>query len=58
MEAKARKNRVPGPGSYRFPSDFGQYDGDVYDRKPSMYSRTLDTTGLRGAKETIRSSRA
>ncbi len=20
----------PGPGSYRMPSEFGQYDGDVY----------------------------
>lgn len=22
----------PGPGSYRSPSDFGQYDGQVYER--------------------------
>ena len=27
---KAVRNGNPGPGSYQMPSDFGQYDGDVY----------------------------
>ena len=37
FETKAKKNYSncsdnvdPGPGSYRSPSDFGHYDGDVY----------------------------
>lgn len=30
FDYRARKNRNPGPGSYRSPSDFGQYDGNVY----------------------------
>ena len=30
FDKKASKNFIPGPGSYRSPSDFGQYDGDIY----------------------------
>ena len=26
------ENYKPGPGNYRTPSEFGQYDGDVYVR--------------------------
>jgi hypothetical protein len=29
----------PGPGSYRTPSDFGQYDGAVYERNPGRKSK-------------------
>lgn len=29
-EISASRRNIPGPGSYRQPSDFGQYDGDVY----------------------------
>lgn len=30
FDYRARKNKNPGPGSYRSPSDFGHYDGEVY----------------------------
>ncbi len=30
FDFRARKNSNPGPGSYRSPSDFGHYDGNVY----------------------------
>lgn len=33
IELRARKNLNPGPGSYRSPSDFGHYDGNVYGGK-------------------------
>lgn len=29
-EAKKKSVAIPGPGSYRIGSEFGQYDGDVY----------------------------
>jgi len=29
-EISASRRNIPGPGSYRQPSDFGQYDGNVY----------------------------
>ena len=32
FERRASSNYNPGPGSYRSPSDFGQYDGNVYRR--------------------------
>ena len=32
FEHKAVKNKNPGPGSYRAPSDFGHYDGNVYSK--------------------------
>ena len=32
-EAKKKSVAVPGPGSYRIGSEFGQYDGDVYGRE-------------------------
>ncbi len=32
FEHKAIKNRNPGPGSYRSPSEFGHYDGNVYNK--------------------------
>ena len=36
FEFKATKNYNPGPGSYRSPSDFGIYDGNVYSRTGAM----------------------
>lgn len=30
FDYRARRNSNPGPGSYRSPSDFGHYDGNVY----------------------------
>lgn len=32
-QAEKKSNIVPGPGSYRLSSEFGQYDGDVYGRE-------------------------
>jgi hypothetical protein len=37
FEHDAKKNYIPGPGSYRSPSDFGHYDGDVYNLNIGMY---------------------
>lgn len=37
FESEAKKNYIPGPGSYRSPSDFGQYDGNVYNLNITMY---------------------
>ena len=56
-EKKARKNAIPGPGSYRLPSDFGQYDGEVYDRSESLYQRTNNNSRVSKQYQTIRSSR-
>ena len=36
FEFKAKKNYNPGPGTYRTPSEFGQYDGDVYNHSMQM----------------------
>lgn len=36
FDFRARKNRNPGPGSYRSPSDFGHYDGNVYNTTGAM----------------------
>lgn len=36
FDYRARKNRNPGPGSYRAPSDFGHYDGPVYGKTGAM----------------------
>lgn len=30
IEDQAIKNFNPGPGNYRYPSEFGNYDGDIY----------------------------
>lgn len=36
---KAEKDK-PGPGNYKTPSEFGQYDGDVYGKtEMSRFSR-------------------
>jgi hypothetical protein len=32
FEHRAIKDKNPGPGAYRSPSDFGHYDGNVYSR--------------------------
>lgn len=41
IEAASRK--VPGPGSYRQSSEFGQYDGNVYGRSPSKRLVSLNS---------------
>lgn len=41
FEHEANKNYIPGPGSYRSPSDFGQYDGNVYNLNIGMYKTGL-----------------
>ena len=35
-DAKKKSRAIPGPGSYRLSSDFGQYDGVVYGRETSV----------------------
>lgn len=59
FENKAKKNYIPGPGSYRQPSEFGNYDGDVYNLNISMYGQTGMSRKLSGSKlnSTLRSSR-
>lgn len=32
FEKRAVKNINPGPGAYRSPSEFGHYDGNVYNK--------------------------
>jgi hypothetical protein len=32
FEKRAVKDRNPGPGAYRSPSEFGHYDGNVYSK--------------------------
>ena len=34
---------IPGPGSYRLPSEFGQYDGDVYNRLMEKMAKRMKT---------------
>jgi len=41
FDYRARKNRNPGPGSYRSPSDFGHYDGNVYGNTGAISYLTL-----------------
>lgn len=36
FEHRAIKNKNPGPGSYRAPSDFGHYDGNVYNKSGAI----------------------
>lgn len=59
FEQKAVKNYNPGPGSYRSPSDFGQYDGDIYNYNLNMYQTSLSKSGNSFSKvnRTARSSR-
>lgn len=64
FEKKALKNYYPGPGSYRHPSEFGNYDGDVYNMNITMYktdskmnrsssSKFRNTGGLRSSRRRI-----
>ena len=41
-EFEARRSRTPGPGTYRLPSDFGQYDELL---KPNMTTGDFGKTG-------------
>jgi hypothetical protein len=36
FEHKAIKDKNPGPGAYRSPSEFGHYDGNVYSKTGAM----------------------
>lgn len=61
FEKKAKKNYNPGPGSYRSPSDFGQYDGDIYNYNLSMYKTSFSKSASRNSfsklNQTTKSSR-
>lgn len=58
FEHEAKKNYIPGPGAYRSPSDFGHYDGDVYNSTLSMYKTSLSNNNSRSKlNSTIRSSK-
>jgi hypothetical protein len=51
FDFKARKNRNPGPGSYRAPSDFGHYDGNVYSKTGGIsYINLSNTARSRNSK--------
>lgn len=58
FEHKAKKNYNPGPGSYRSPSDFGQYDGDVYTTNDLQMYKTASSKSKKSfrPKATARSS--
>lgn len=47
----------PGPGSYRSPSDFGHYDGDVY-KNTGGIAYMSRSTQLKSLNNSIRSSRS
>ena len=42
---RAKKDKNPGPGAYRSPSDFGQYDGNVYSSSGGMAYLTAGSAG-------------
>lgn len=46
----------PGPGSYRSPSDFGHYDGDVYQASGAI-AYMSQSTKLKSLSSTIRASK-
>jgi len=57
FEHEAKKNYIPGPGSYRSPSDFGQYDGNVYNMNLTMYKTTLSKNNSKSKlNSTLRST--
>ncbi len=47
----------PGPGSYRTPSDFGHYDGDVY-KNTGGIAYMSRTAQLKSMSNSMRSSRS
>lgn len=47
----------PGPGSYRSPSDFGHYDGDVY-KNTGGIAYMSRSSQLKSLNNSIRSSRS
>jgi hypothetical protein len=47
----------PGPGSYRSPSDFGHYDGDVVYRNTGAIAYLGRTTDMKSMNSSMRSSR-
>lgn len=47
----------PGPGSYRSPSDFGHYDGDVY-KNTGGIAYMARSTNLKSMNSSMRSSRS
>lgn len=47
----------PGPGSYRSPSDFGHYDGDVY-KNTGAIAYMSRSSQLKSLNNSIRSSRS
>ena len=48
---------MPGPGSYRSPSDFGQYDGDVYNLNLGMYKTGFSQNNSKSRlNDTLRSN--
>ena len=64
FETKAKKNYSncsdyvdPGPGSYRSPSDFGHYDGDVY-RNTGAIAYMSRTSQLKSLNSSMRSSKS
>ena len=42
FEQKAKKNYIPGPGSYRSPSQFGHYDGNIYNKSGAISYLTIN----------------
>jgi hypothetical protein len=46
----------PGPGSYRLPSDFGHYDGNVY-QSTGAIAYMSQSTKLRSSNVSLRNSR-
>ena len=50
FEHKATKNKNPGPGAYRAPSDFGHYDGEVYSKTGGISYLTGNQSSKRASK--------
>lgn len=64
FDFKARKNSStlyvildPGPGSYRSPSDFGQYDGGNVYKNTGGIAYMSRTTQLKSLNSSMKSSR-
>ncbi len=47
----------PGPGSYRSPSDFGHYDGNVY-KNTGGFAYMSRTSQIKSMNNSMRSSRS